>query len=117
MLHTQDAHGGGIFQSIADGVKGVAYRFTAPVSGDEATDKSVIDKATGKAHETADTANAKAHNAADTVSAKVHTAQNVTIVVLDLPFCSRQRALYILASVLLQLSGLIAAALAWERQM
>ena len=94
-MHVQDAHGGGIFQSIADGVKGVANRFTAPVSGDEA--------------------NAKAQNAADTVSAKVCSAVDVTIVAFDLPFCSRWRALHSLALLLLQQFSLTAAALARVR--
>lgn len=43
--------GENIFHNIVDSVKSVANRFTAPVSGDEHTDKAAVDKVTGKADE------------------------------------------------------------------
>lgn len=65
-LHLQGAgdraQGGGLFDSISNAVKSVTGRFTAPVSGDEDTDRVVIDRAAGKTR-----------NAADTVSGKVRS--------------------------------------------
>lgn len=55
----RQGHGGGVFESISSAVKAMAGRFTAPVSGDEETDRAVLEKATGRAHDTADTARAK----------------------------------------------------------
>ena len=49
-----------MFQNIVDGVKKVANRFTAPVTGDEATDKSAVNKVAGTADEAHDTARDKA---------------------------------------------------------
>ena len=57
ILHVQ-AHteGGGVLSSISSGLKSMAGRFTAPISGDEVTDRNVFDKASNSAQNTADTA-------------------------------------------------------------
>ena len=48
-----------MFHNIVDSVKAVANRFTAPVSGDEHTDKAAVNKVTGAADDAHDTARAK----------------------------------------------------------
>ena len=48
------SHGtGGVFESISSAVKAVAGRFTAPLSGDEDTDRAALEKVTGATHDTA----------------------------------------------------------------
>jgi hypothetical protein len=51
--------GENVFHNIVDSVKAVANRFTAPVSGDEDTDKSALNKVTGTADQAHDTAHDK----------------------------------------------------------
>lgn len=57
ILHVQThTEGSGLFSSISSGLKSVAGRFTAPVSGDEVTDRNVVNKASNSAQNTADKA-------------------------------------------------------------